>query len=312
MTNPTQAWNGELEPLTLHPTALVVGFREGRSVQVGQVSIGTIVADELRGIVDEAATRFAEMPRRQWTAEAAWERDELRVIQRTQLDEDNPVVTALEDVEYREIALDDLRTKSLIFYAIVVGKAPDATTSDQRRVFLRKTNPRLGADRKVVTVLSGDELTRITQPLFTFDRNVDMVYLPNVGILAVNEGPFDMLFRDTPELMEKTPAHARTLAGYLPLAPDSEQVLVEAAVKYSRVRRRVLAAVERGHLVNVTANQLRTELRRQGLTPRDYMQNGRLVISEENVTELMRVLNEDLLTGGLSGQRFEIERKTAL
>lgn len=312
MTTPAPVWDGDLAPLQFRPTSLVVGFRDGRSVQVGQVSIGTVVADELRGIVEESAAGLAEMPRRPWTAEAAWERDELRVIQRTQLDEDNPVVAALEASEYPDVVLDDLRTKSLIFYAVVVGPQPDTATADQRRVFLRKTNPRLGAERKVITVLTGDELTRITQPLFTFDRRVDLVYVPGRGILAVNEGPFDILFRDTPELMEKTPAHARTLAGALPLAEGSEQVLVDAAVKYARVRRRVLAAVERGHLVNVTAQQLRSELRRQGFAPRDHMQDGQLVITDANVTDLMRVLNEDLLTGGLSGQRFEIERKTAL
>ena len=305
-------WDGSLEPVDYASVALVVGRRRGKDVEAGQVSLGAGVADELRGIAREVAEGLQQMRQQAWTAETAWERDELRRIQLSQLDDDNAVLRALSAREFQDLPLDALRDQSLLFYAIVVGSQPATGAADERRIFLRKTNPRLGAERKVVTILTGDELTRITQPLFTFDRKVDMVLVPGEGVLALAEFPFDMLFRDTPELLAKTPALARRLASHLPMAPGSEDVLVTAATKYARVRRRVLASAERGHLVDVTAAKLRSEFKRQQLDPGDFLRNGRLMLTEENILEAVRVLNEDLLTGGLSGQRFEIERKRSL
>jgi hypothetical protein len=54
---------------------------------------------------------------------------------------------------------------------------------------------------------------------------------------------------------------------------------------------------------------LRHEITRHGLNEGDFVRDGRLVADDPEM--LLRILNEDLFTGGLSDTQYQAERKTA-
>jgi hypothetical protein len=290
---------------------LFVVSRRGRTATSAGLKLSPEVVEALRGIVNEAAGRIAGMSPVAWQAQASWERDEYAVVQRSQLDDDNPVLRALELPEQPEAAPEFLREHKPIVYVIAVGDQPGAGQPDERLLFVRKSDPTMNLERRLA-VFWDDTLRRIEYPLMTFDRNVDLVLAPGRGLLALNERAFELLFRESPELLARTPRLAHELARATNMTPASEQALVDAAVRYARVRRRVLAIAESGHLTSVTTAQLRAELRRQGLDPGRHLRRGQLHFEPDEVTPMLRVLNEDLLRGGLSGQLFEVERKTRL
>jgi hypothetical protein len=286
---------------------LVVARRIGKhGITTGTISISCDVADELRGIVAEVMDRMNNQTNaRHWSPEASWEHDEYQVVPRGKLDPGNPVLEALEAEAFPDMALEDLHDPSLLLYAIVVGSGAN------RLLFIRKTNPRYSAEKRLFAILGRDHLSRLEQPLFSFDRRCDMILVPQRGLIAFTENPFDQLFRDSPELQATVAASATTLAPNL-MTGESGDVLAAAAARYARVRRKIKAIVERAHLSRVTTEQLAKEFARLGYTPADYLPEGKLIVTDANVHDVVRVLNEDLFQGGLSNSRFEAERKRQL
>ncbi|MEH1130315.1 hypothetical protein [Micromonospora sp. CPCC 206061] len=284
---------------------LVVARRMGKDgIAPATIPINRDVGDELRGIVTDIVDRMNEdkLAGRQWSAETSWETDEYQIVSRDKLDPDNPVLTALESTAIPDMSPENLRDPSLLLYAIVAG------SGDNRLLFIRKTNPRYSAETRVFAILGDEHLSRIEQPLFSFDRRCDMILVPGRGLIAFTENPFDQLFRDSPVLQAKVTASASGLAPNL-MTKDSADVLAAAATKWARIRRRVLAINERKHLSKVTSHELKQELRRLGYDPNHYITGGKLDITDSNVQDVVRVLNEDLFKGGLSKERFEAERK---
>lgn len=311
MTEPQTRWTPDLTGLANRPIQLFVVARRGRMAPSAALKLSPEVVNELHEIVNDVVGHLLGMSPVSWQAQAAWERDEYAVVQRTQLDDDNPVLNALELTEQPEAAPDFLTVNKPIVYVIAVGDQPGAGQPDQRLLFVRKSDPTMNLERRLA-VFWDDTLRRIEYPLLTFDRNVDLVLAPGRGLLALNERAFELLFRESPELLARTPRLAHELARATRMTPASEKALVDAAARYARVRRRILAITESGHLTAVTTAQLRSELRRQGLDPRQYLRQGQLHFEPDEVTAMLRVLNEDLLRGGLSRQLFEVERKTRL
>lgn len=311
MTAPRRIWAPDLAAIDTASVQLVVVSASGPAGQSGALRVGPAVAEELRGIVVDAVEELLAMTAVPWAAQTSWEADEYPVVQRAQLEDETVVLQALERREHPDVEPDWLREHGRILYAIALGRQPAAGEDDSRLLFVRKANPTLNLSRKL-TVFWDDALQTFDYPLLSFDRNVDLVLAPGKGLLALSGRAFELLFRDAPELLARTPERARQVAAAVRATPEAEQVLVDAAVRLARVRRRVLAITESGHLTNVTSAQLRAEFRRQGLDPNRYVTRGRLSFEPDDVPEVLRVLNEDLLTGGLSGRRFEVERKSAL
>lgn len=311
MTGTDGAWAPDLSAIDMSSLQLVVVSVRGRAAPSGALAIGPAVADALRDIVADSTARIAGMTGAAWAAQASWERDEYRIVQRRQLDDASLALQALERREHPDVDPTWAAEHPGVLYAIAAGPQPADGQPDERLLFVRKINPVMNLGRKV-TVFWDGALRTVDFPLLSFDRNVDLVLAPGRGVLAVNGNAFELLFRDSPELVARTPEYARQLAAAVGATPATTQVLVDAAIGLARVRRRVLAIVERGHLSSVTATDLRAEFRRQGLDPAKYLANGRLSFGADDVPDVLRVLNEDLLTGGLSGQRFEVERKSVL
>lgn len=73
---------------------------------------------------------------------------------------------------------------------------------------------------------------------------------------------------------------------------------------------RLRAIYERGHLAELTIDDVRAEALRQGLEPDELIVDGELSLQNGDAPTMLKLLNEDLMIGGLTGTRFEVDRKT--
>jgi hypothetical protein len=301
----------DLSALDLDRLQLLVVQASGDQVPSGSLSLSEDVAEELRGVVqgvlDDIITR-RPVP---WSAQATLEDDEYWVVEREQLLDDSPALIGLERAEHPDVDPAWLDDKSRVIYAIAVGQQPTPGSADSRALFVRKKSPVLTLKRKVAAFWN-EALQVIDYPLVALDRTIDLVVLPGRGMLVFNAIAFEQLFRDAPELLARTPAAVHALASAVNMTPNAEAALVDAATRYARVRRRVIAAAERGHLPTVTPAALRAELRRWGFSPTKHYRAGQLSFDEDEALTMIKVLNEDLLESGLTGTHFEVDRKTPL
>jgi hypothetical protein len=168
-------WVPNLE-IQLKGVQLLVGYRQARGVGVGQIPLGkdralTLAIEEVCSDILSEANGRDTAP---WTAESGWERDEARVVQLAQLDEASVVRAALEPREYPDLSARQLQELPLYFYAFIVGPQPAAGEDNTRLLIVKKRDPRYSLGRRVVAVLDV-ALTRLTQPVFTFDSSADLV-----------------------------------------------------------------------------------------------------------------------------------------
>src|SRR5205807_10413049 len=142
-------------------------------------------------------------------------------------------------------------------------------------------------------------------PLFILDGRFDMVSFSD-GLAVVNQNAFDIMFREAPALTERYPGWVDEIAQTLPFEGNGGQLLAEAASRDSRIAHRLRAIHERGHLKTVTMDQIREVAKREGVDLGGLAKGDKLVFDPDaDRFTLLKLLNEDLYTGGLSGQRFE-------
>lgn len=285
---------------------LVVGWRRGTTITGGRVKLGREVASALRDVGSANLANLAAREAKAYTAETSLEREEYLLVPQSALDSAHPVFALIAGAAQLE-ALDAARLpeRPLVFYAFVIGNDPSTRTG-----FVRKTNPIQGVGRGRFLTMLEDALVRLQTPVFSFDDRVDLLVLPE-GLIVANLSAFELLFRGEDVLVERLPEFVAEIARHLPLSDDAAEELEYRARSDSRLRRRLLNLHERGHLASVTVADIRHEAKAQGLDPTGLIKNGKLVVDEIDAGTLLKLLNEDLFTGGLSGARFAAERKSA-
>ena len=311
MTTPT--WIPSFDVDTSN-VGLLLGMREAGVLRVGQLSL-----DEdgplRRAISEVCADILSEAEGREgapWTAESGWERDEYRVVQHHQLALDSEVMQVLDQVQYPVMRPQEISSASVVFYAFILGEPAAPSRPDSRLLLLKKRDPRGGFGRKVVAVLT-DALRKLDEAVVTFDRSADLLFAPGRGIVALNALPFESLFTDSPDLIERSPAVATAVAERLPLNAQSKTRFTRVGARKARVRRKLLMLHSATHLDTLTPTALRRELRRQSLVVSDFMDGNEInLTTDARVETLVKVLNEDLMTGPLSNKAFEIDRKTGI
>lgn len=238
-----------------------------------------------------------------YTAEAVITPTEWASVAASQLDPDSALLKALAPGSYPVADVDDL-AREFLFFAYVAGPPGDTV------VLLSKFNPSRGLRRKKTFRFVDEQLTEIDEPVLAFDpARVDLIFMPGGPLAALNVGVFEFLLRDAPEIMAKTPSKVAELATQLPMSPGSADKLSDVALRDSRVRRRLLAIVERGHLASASITDVKKELTSKGYTVSEYVNGGKIMVTEANASALLQVLNEDVLRGAFSHDRFAAERK---
>lgn len=283
---------------------LVVGWRRGKQLDGAMVPVAGAVEEELEAACREMLGRLQEWEAVDYGPDAHVETGEyMAVPRRVVADEAYEVLDLLQ----RASGLDRLSAARipghLWFYAAVVGDEPE-----QRAAFVRKVDPHKSANPGRFFTVLGEVLSKIDEPVFMLEHRFDLVVVDG-GLAVANLAAFETLFRGAPELERRISTWARAISDYLPIAEEGADRLVAAAERDSRLARRLRSIFERRHLENVTIDRLRREIRAQGLDEAELIEGGALVVDEENPGTLLRLLNEDLFVGGLSGTHFAADRK---
>ena len=301
------AWNPDFGRVDLERggLGLVVAWRTGaNTIQIGQINVSPQVAEQLRINVRNFVEGVDQREPRAYATEGALEPEEffaipaglvtdnLRILARSRSLADLDLVTA-----------NDIRRRNLLFYAVVIGPPDDAA------VFISKSNPSRIAQRGFLITTMRDGLSRINDPILIFDPMFD-IGATRTGLAVIEQPVFELLFRQTEMLRAVVGSWVHEVAGHLPMDPDDETALIARVQRDSRLGRRLRAIHERGHLRDVPIERIREEIERNGLDPDRFVENGRLVWEEADTPTLLRILNEDLFTGGFSGVPFIADRKT--
>lgn len=287
--------------------SLIVAWRERSTLAAGEIGVDRNVAEQMGAV---CVSTLDDLKGRRWRhddPEAHLAADEYILASRRNLQPIPPVLDVLDRGATLDVlSVATLPRKSLLFYAVIVGTPPHAYTA-----FVRKHNPHttLRAGR-FAAVFGGDHLSRIDGAVFQFEDSFDLVVTPE-AVIVLSMGVYELLFRETEALTARIPRYISTIAGALPLAPGAEQDLQELAMKSPRLQGRLRSLSQRGYLPNVTIEAIIASARKQGVNPDRLVQDGCLILADDDPHLLLQVLNEDLYTGDLSGITYAVDRKTA-
>jgi hypothetical protein len=281
---------------------LVVGWKTADGYDLGRVELHESVAEDLREACRDVVEKLASRQPKAYGPDALIAQEEYLVVPERILEPDLTIAGPLRRAAGLDsIGARDLPTRPLALYSVVVG---DQT--DQRWAFVRKSNPAKVARPGRIVATLGNTLTRVRAPVFVFDYWFDLVLLP-AGAFVLNQIAFNLLFRDVAVLARRRSAWVADIAARLPFADDGAERLAEAAQADSRLWSRLRSIHERGHLADVTIDDVRRYARRQGIDVTRMIQDNQLVYDLTNRFDLLKLLNEDLFLGGLTGEPFEGE-----
>lgn len=190
----------------------------------------------------------------------------------------------------------------IALYGVVVGE-------ENRIALLKRSDPRIGYRGKRTFLASLDErLERLDSPTFAFYTSFDVVLAPGWA-LVVNQSEFERLFRDAALVEQHITEWVTGIDRVLPWAPGSVDALAEVARRDSRIWRRLREIHRRGHLADVTVDQVRDYALQMNLEIGHLIDNDQLVFDPDERFTILHLLNEDLFIGPLSAERFEAQRK---
>lgn len=292
-------------PSTKGAITLVVGWRHGKGIEGGRVDLTEDVAAYLRAVADAAADDVAQRDEKTYTGDSYLEDEEVFVLTGDAVPVDNDLVRIVQSAaDLQRVAAKSLPKKPLLFHATVIGDDPDTRTG-----YVRTTNAVVTAGPGRMLTRLRESLSTIDEPVFTFDGRIDFV-VSGTGVRVLNQKPFERLFRSIPEILERVPEWLADVATTLPLTPEGLADLQAHCERNSALLRRLRSIHDRGHLATVTLDDIREEAERQGIDPDTVVVDGALSTSNITAGTVLKLLNEDLMVGGLSGARFEVDRKT--
>jgi hypothetical protein len=177
-------------------------------------------------------------------------------------------------------------------------------------VYVKRTNPQVAHKPGRFFAVARERLTRVAEPDFEFSSDFDFVVGPD-WVVVVSQKSFEMLFRDVNLVQQHVDSWIEGVTDHLPMAPPSLEVLREVALKDSRLWRRLKEIKARGHLANVSLNDVRTYAEAMELDPAKVVVNNELVFDPKERFSFLQLLNEDIYKGELTKTVFESQRKAA-
>jgi hypothetical protein len=280
---------------------LAVAWRSGNDIEVARIELSREVSDVFREIAGEHLASLSNQRARVYSPELDIERgEEYATAARGSMNPADPIIALLDTTQTMDpLAANDLPAKSLLLYAFVF---------EDQAMFVRKANPHVTARTGHVITRMGSSLSRIEDPIFDFDRKIDVVVTED-ELWISNATAFEYLFKDDSFLTNNVPKWVGAIASAIPLAPGSDQALLERGVSNMRRRRRLESIAQRGHLSSVTSSKLKREIVRLRLDADLLMVGNKLVVNDDTIEDVLKLLNEDLFIGGLSGNEFEVDKK---
>jgi hypothetical protein len=320
---------------------LVLARRQGTKLVGGKVEFADQATDELRAAIKNCAAKIATLTRRSYEPSLRIQDGEYMAVpdqlvekaaaplkpkakagaavttedpKKGSVEKAAPAQHIETDPQVRSLlknasglnllAAQALGKQRFLFYAVVVGSTPGSRTS-----FVRKVNPSKALDAGKMWFSFGQRLTKVEQPLLSLDDYFDLVVTTD-GIAVLNQIVFDSLFRDAETLVQRYPVWAKAFAT---VGLDDEQttVLVERCRRDTRLATRLRQIHESGHLAagGVTLDQVLDEADRVAGGRNRFLSSGKLDFACQDVSTLLKLLNDDLFIGGLSKVQYETSSK---
>lgn len=286
---------------------LLAAWRSGHRFVGRQVSTANELELALRDACGAAAELVAGRDYRPYSADVLLEAGEFTTVPRESLPIDSSVLELLRGgAALDHIAPGELAHKQTAFYAVLLGDDPDARTA-----YIAKHNPGRIGRRGGIISFGHDVLTHVEDPVFIFEPDFDLIIDPRT-VFILNSSTYELLFRDAPEVVAAVRGWVGEIALDLPFFGDGADALVARCEQDSRLRRRLFAIRERGHLRGHTVEDIVNEARRLGRDPGRFVRDGALFFDENDPAPLLFLLNEDLFIGGLSQAGFQAQRKSEI
>lgn len=293
--------------------SLAVGWTVGKNTKIRQVVLGADVEAAFREVVRSTLSDLDTREAADWTPDADLSPETFLVLDSSDVGDSPTLTTDHENKAFLEVLAEaerleaihpkHLPTGDLTFYAIVIGDPGN------RSVFIRRSNPRRGLKRGRIYSTLSDTLQRVEKPIFAFDEWVDLVAVDG-KLCVLSQTVFAAFFRDHETLAKKIPEWIETLANSVPLAESSHPRLEERVKRDSRLKARLEAIVRRDHLSSVSSETLRKAMEENELDPNRLLDSeGKLILEEDDIPQVLYLLNEDLFTGSLTNIGFRADKK---
>ncbi|MEM9518960.1 MAG: hypothetical protein AAGA37_06560 [Actinomycetota bacterium] len=296
----------ELDARLPEALTLTVGKMADNVIEANHVSLAEDAATALREQCTMARDRITEGTAQDYTATAELDSSQFFVIDDAEtLEELGAFRTLAGDLAAMpQIAPGELDL-SIKLYAVAVGNA------DGRVLFVRRNDPRLTHKAGRFLAIGEQQLTRVDGPVFTFSPDFDFVMGPNWAVV-LKQRAFELLFREIGLVEKHVSTWIEGITDHLPMSAASIDSLREVALGDSRTWRRLRDIERRGHLKDVSLEQVASYAGQVGLEADSVVVDGELVFDPAQRFGFLHLLNEDLYTGPLTGEAFESQRKAAM
>jgi hypothetical protein len=282
---------------------LIVLWRQGKAVQSRTVKIGGDVAARLKQFAVDCAEGIDDNAP-EYDPDEPPEGDPQRTASRGEAF-DTGLLAELDKGSSQDIASFEDLHRPLVCWAIVLGSV------DTQTVFVHKNNPVQLARKPLVAGLLDSTLTVVSEPLFAFDPNFDLV-ITREQLHVLDPKDFEGLFRDSDAVLARAQEWATTLTTSLPSTDGSLEELTQTLKSNGVIRRKVLSVLRRPYFANLTADTVRSRLERHNLDEATYFPDGKLNFTADTIVTLVRLLNEDLFRGDFSDEQFAASGKQRL
>ena len=294
-----------IENLTLEGSLhLVVAWASGKSYIARWVKMSNDVAGSLRSYAGEAVAGLKD------PAPYAPDSD-LEDNSHMEAPRDESIDTALIAELSKGASLEratehELRTKQLTCHALVVDGDAGIV------LFVRRERTPIQLARKsLLATLFNDTLGELESPLFAFDNRYDAIITAE-KVYVLDKNAFERLFKDSPAVLAKTKDWIKEVSAVVPFAEGSAEELDKILKRNSVLRNKFLAVQGKSYLTKITPDGLRAEMVKYGLEPAELMDGDALKVTSQNAKHILRLLNEDLFSGGFSQQHYAASNKRSL
>lgn len=282
---------------------LVVAWAQGKSYAARLVKMSDEVADSLKSYAEQAVSGSSDPT--PYAPDADMEDNSHMEAPRDE-SLDTALIEELSKGASLDVATDhELRTKTLICHALVVTLGTEIT------LFVKKRSPIQLAKKSLLAAVVHGRLDELESPLFAFDNRYDVI-ITDEKVYVLDKTAFEGLFKNSEAVLSKTGEWISEVAEVIPFAEGSADELDTILRRNSVLRNKFLAVKARPYLHTITPDTLRNEMAKYGLDPADLMDGDSLKVTGQNAKDILRLLNEDLFSGGFSQQHYAASTKRTI
>lgn len=282
---------------------LVVAWASGKSYVARLVKMSDEVADRLHSYAEQAVNGLSDPT--PYAPDADLEDNSHMEASRDE-SLDTALIEELSKGASLDVATDhELRTKTLICHALVVTSNINVT------LYVKKRTPIQLAKKSLLAAVVHGRLDELESPLFAFDNRYDVI-VTDEKVYVLDKKAFEGLFKNSGAVLAKTGEWINDVAKVIPFAEGSAAELDTILKRNSVLRNKFLAVKDRAYLHTITPETLRSEMAKYGLDPADLMDGDSLKVTGQNAKDVLRLLNEDLFSGGFSQQHYAASAKRTI